>query len=207
MFSKLFVFIFFVSFSIFSQNFPTDLWHNGMLITNEGDSIKGNLKYDFDNQSIQLDDGKTIKAFNVNNLFFFEIYDETIRDYRQFYSLMYEIGYNYRVPSLFEVVIEGKLSLLLKEKIIAESVPSYYPSYYTYSLIPSYNYYSKLEYDYFFLNKEGKIQKFKSKGKKKQILLLMNDNYDIVKNFLSSNKINLSKMEDLVKVVEFYNNI
>ena len=84
MFSKLFVFIFFVSFSIFSQNFPTDLWHNGMLITNEGDSIKGNLKYDFDNQSIQLDDGKTIKAFNVNNLFFFEIYDETIRDYRQF---------------------------------------------------------------------------------------------------------------------------
>jgi len=35
----------------------------------------------------------------------------------------------------------------------------------------------------------------------------MNDNYDIVKNFLSSNKINLSKMEDLVKVVEFYNNI
>ena len=120
---------------------------------------------------------------------------------------MYEIGYNYRVPSLFEVVIEGKLSLLLKEKIIAESVPSYYPSYYTYSLIPSYNYYSKLEYDYFFLNKEGKIQKFKSKGKKKQILLLMNDNYDKVKNFLSSNKINLSKMEDLVKVVEFYNNI
>ena len=56
-------------------------------------------------------------------------------------------------------------------------------------------------------NKEGKIQKFKSKGKKKQILLLMNDNYDKVKNFLSSNKINLSKMEDLVKVVEFYNNI
>ena len=35
----------------------------------------------------------------------------------------------------------------------------------------------------------------------------MNDNYDKVKNFLSSNKINLSKMEDLVKVVEFYNNI
>ena len=108
---------------------------------------------------------------------------------------------------MFEVVVEGKVSLLLKEKIIGESVPSYYPSYYTYSLIPSYNYYSKLEYDYFFLNKEGKIQKFKSKGKKKQILLLMNDNYDKVKNFLSSNKINLSKMEDLVKVVEFYNNI
>ena len=67
--------------------------------------------------------------------------------------------------------------------------------------------YHMLLYTYQRTIKKGKIQKFKSKGKKKQILLLMNDNYDKVKNFLSSNKINLSKMEDLVKVVEFYNNI
>jgi len=207
MFNNFFFFLFFFSITVYSQNFPMDLWHTGMLITNDGDTISGNLKYDFDNQSLQLDDGETIRAFNVNNLFFFEIYDETIRDKRQFYSLMYEVGYNYRVPSLFEVVIEGKLSLLLKEKIIAESSPNYYPSYYTYSLLPSYNHYSKLEYDYYFLNNEGEILKFKSKGKKKQLLSLMSDNYEKIKFFLSSNKINLSKMKDLVKVVEFYNNI
>ena len=28
--------------------------HPGLLVTNQGDSIKGNLKYDFENQSIQL---------------------------------------------------------------------------------------------------------------------------------------------------------
>ena len=103
------IFIFSVNIS-FSQQFPSDMWHPGLLVTNQGDSIKGNLKYDFENQSIQLDDGKTLKAFNVNNLFFFEIYDETIRDHRQFYSLMYEIGYEYRIPVLFEMVINGKLS-------------------------------------------------------------------------------------------------
>ena len=62
---------------------------------------------DFENQSIQLDDGETLKAFNVNNLFFFEIYDETIKDYRQFYSLMYEVGFEYNIPVLFEFVIDG----------------------------------------------------------------------------------------------------
>ena len=85
---RLFFFLFFISNVIYSQKFPSDIWHKGLLVTNEGDTIKGNLKYDFELQSIQLDDGETLKAFNVNNLFFFEIYDETIRDYRQFYSLL-----------------------------------------------------------------------------------------------------------------------
>ena len=107
------IFFLFISLNINAQQFPSDLWHPGLLVTNEGDSIKGDLKYDFENQSIQLDNGKTLKAYNVNNLYFFEIYDETIRDYRQFYSLMYEVGYNYSVPVLFEIVIEGKLSLFL----------------------------------------------------------------------------------------------
>ena len=50
------VFIFFINIT-YAQQFPSDLWHPGLLVTNQGDSIKGNLKYDFENQSIQLDDG------------------------------------------------------------------------------------------------------------------------------------------------------
>ena len=90
---KILLFFVFVCNYSFSQQVPSDLWHSGLLITNNGDTIKGNLKYDFENQLIQLKNGETLKAFNVNNLFFFEIYDETIKDYRQFYSLMYEVGF------------------------------------------------------------------------------------------------------------------
>ena len=95
---KLYFLFFILSNYGFSQQFPSDIWHKGMLVTNQGDTIEGDLKYDFESQSIQLDDGETLKAFNVNNLFFFEIYDNTIRDYRQFYSLMYEVGYEYSIP-------------------------------------------------------------------------------------------------------------
>ena len=81
-------FILLFPLNMLAQQFPSDLWHPGLLVTNDGDTIKGDLKYDFENQSIQLDDGQTLKAYNVNNLFFFEIYDETIKDYRQFYSCL-----------------------------------------------------------------------------------------------------------------------
>ncbi len=202
--------IFIVSVNItFAQQFPSDLWHPGLLVTNQGDSIKGNLKYDFENQSIQLDDGETLKAFNVNNLFFFEIYDETIRDHRQFYSLMYEVGYEYSIPVLFEMVINGKLSLLLRERIVSESTQSSFPSYYAYSMMPRFSnnsgYVNKIKYDYFFLDNDGNILKFK--GKKKELYNLMNDQYQKVKSYISNNKINLKRMSDLARVVSFYNQI
>ncbi len=66
----IFLLFFFISNIIIAQKFPSDIWHKGKLVTNDDDTIKGNLKYDFESQSIQLDDGKTLKAFNVNNLFF-----------------------------------------------------------------------------------------------------------------------------------------
>ena len=71
------IFFLLISFKICAQQFPSDLWHPGLLVTNEGDTIKGDLNYDFENQSIQLDDGKTLKAYNVNNLYlgFFYIND------------------------------------------------------------------------------------------------------------------------------------
>ena len=202
--------VFIISINItFAQQFPSDLWHPGLLVTNKGDSIKGNLKYDFENQSIQLDDGETLKAFNVNNLFFFEIYDETIKDHRQFYSLMYEVGYEYSIPVLFEMVINGKLSLLLRERIVSESTQSSFPSYYAYSMMPRFSnnsgYVNKIKYDYFFLDNDGNILKFK--GKKKELYNLMNDQYQKVKSYISNNKINLKRMSDLARVVSFYNQI
>ena len=190
-----------------AQQFPSDIWHKGILVTNEGDTIEGDLKYDFESQSIQLDNGETLKAFNVNNLFFFEIYDNTIRDYRQFYSLMYEVGYEYSVPVLFEMMIEGKISLLLRERIVAETNQSYFPSYYSYGIMPSfsnnYGYVNKVKYDYFFLTDDGKIHRFK--GRKKDILALMEDKYTVMKEYISKNKISLKKMSDIARVVNYYN--
>jgi len=62
-------FILLFPLNMLAQQFPSDLWHPGLLVTNDGDTIKGDLKYDFENQSIQLDDGQTLKAYNVNKIY------------------------------------------------------------------------------------------------------------------------------------------
>ena len=107
------------------------------------------------------------------------------------------------------MVINGKLSLLLRERIVSESTQSSFPSYYAYSMMPRFSnnsgYVNKIKYDYFFLDNEGNILKFK--GKKKELYNLMNDQYQKVKSYISNNKINLKRMSDLARVVSFYNQI
>ena len=43
---------------------------------------------------------------------FFEIFDVTIKQYRQFYSLPYSGKGGYKAPVFFELLAEGKLTLL-----------------------------------------------------------------------------------------------
>ena len=123
--------------------------------------------------------------------------------------MLYEVGYNYNVPVLFEMMIEGKLSLMLRERIVAETTQSYFPSYYAYGIMPSfsnnYGYVNKVKYDYFFLTQDGKIHRFK--GKKKDLYSLMQDKYDEIKKYVSDNRINLKKMSDLARIVNYYNRI
>ena len=38
-------FILLFPLNILAQQFPSDLWHPGLLVTNDGDTIKGDLKY------------------------------------------------------------------------------------------------------------------------------------------------------------------
>ena len=76
-------------------------------------------------------------------------------------------------------------------------------------MMPRFNsnsrYINKIKYDYFFLDNEGNILKFK--GKKKELYSLMNDKYEKVKKYISSNKINLKRMSDLARVISYYNQI
>ena len=198
------VFFFHLSFSLLSQKFPSELWHEGWLVTNDKDTLKGNLKYDFEAQLIQIKIDDKIKAYSNRNIYYFEIYDKTIEDYRQFYSLMYEVNYNYKIPILFEVLIEGELSLLLKEKIVSETIPRYFPSYYWYGR-KSYEYYNKIDYEFFFMRLDGTIIKFN--GKKKDLFNIMYEKINDIKLYFIDNNLKIKKMSDLVKIVSYYNSL
>jgi hypothetical protein len=97
--------------SISAQTFSSEVFHEGFMVTTDRDTIKGDLKYDLDaNILTVINRGKT-KSFSSHKVFYFEIFDQILNNYRQFYSIPYTVNIDYKIPVFFELVYEGKTIL------------------------------------------------------------------------------------------------
>lgn len=184
----------------FSQRFSSEAYHEGFLVTSDKDTLKGDLKYDLETNVVTIiSKGKT-KSFSSHKVFYFEIFDQILNNYRQFYSILFNVNFDYRIPVFFEVVYEGKLSLLRREQIITQTVnttAAYWGGGSTQQNV--------IKYSYYFLNKKGKITFFN--GKKKELLRFMADKQNDVKTFIKDNKLDTDDLADLVRITAFYNSI
>ena len=128
------LFIVHLYFVGYTQDFPSELWHKGKVVLLSEDTIFGKVKYDLQNDAIQINVRNVLQTYSARKILYFEIFDETIDSYRHFYALPYNVQKNYEIPLLFEVLYEGQLSLLCREEVVTESVPqnsySPYGSYY-----------------------------------------------------------------------------
>jgi len=117
-FSGVFVLLFFLSAPVVAQQFPSDLWHEGKIILLEGDTLKGNIKYDLQQDLVQygIADQRTT-AFSARKVLFFEIFDTSVRKYRQFFALPFTTTSGYKAPVFFELLEEGKMTLLSRESV------------------------------------------------------------------------------------------
>ncbi|PZR36720.1 MAG: hypothetical protein DI538_13565, partial [Azospira oryzae] len=71
----------------YAQHFAFELWHDGRLVLDSGDTLKGNIKYNMQEELIQLQASGRNETFTARKVLFFEIFDNTVKHYRQFYSL------------------------------------------------------------------------------------------------------------------------
>ena len=188
----------------FAQDFPSELWHNGKLVLLSEDTIVGKIKYDLQNDIIQINIGNTLQTYSARKILYFEIFDETIESYRHFYALPYNVQSNYKVPLLFEVLYEGHLSLLCKEEVVTESVPQYnsYP-YSNYGSSPYNQSRARLSYKYYFLDEKGTIQNYNMK--KNELMSFFKKHNQQVKQYIKKNNLKHDKMRDLVRVTAYYN--
>ena len=196
-FSICFIFIF--SSSISAQDFPSELLHEGKVTLANGDTLSGKIKYDLVNDLIQIVYKGTIQTYSARKLMYFTIYDNTVDMYRSFYSIPYEIQPNYERPMLFEVLYEGQLSLLAREKIVTETVPQY-----SYAYRSSINMTrTKLEYEFFFLDQKGNFVKYELK--KPQLYEIMIRKEPQIKSYIKKNKLKTDSRRDLVRITAYYN--
>ncbi|MFK7952268.1 MAG: hypothetical protein AB8B73_05435 [Ekhidna sp.] len=187
------------SITSFGQTFSSQVFHEGFLVTSNQDTVRGSLKYDLEtNILILVRDGKT-RSYSSQKVFYFEIYDDNQKNYRQFYSIPYNVNYDYKIPIFFELIYEGKLSLLQRESIVQQN--SNANSAYWGSTVSR----MVVVYDYFFLDSKGKLQFFG--GKKKDLYRILTKKQSELKKFVKDNRLDPDDIRDLIRIISFYNSI
>lgn len=185
----------------FGQDFPSQLWHEGKIVLIEGDTLVGKVRYSQETEIVEyIADGmKTALALTGRKLLYFEIFDSTIGQFREFYALPYAINNDYETPILFEVIHEGKpLSLLSRERVEYQVVNNPYTMGGSYTRL-------EVIYTYFFLTEKEGIKRFG--GTKKDFEWMLKDKSQVIRKFVKQNHIRADRRGDILKVVLYYNSL
>lgn len=186
----------------FSQEFSSRIFHKGWLVTTDQDTLKGDLMYDMESNAVQIiNEDKIVKTYSSKKVIFFEIFDRVVKSYRQFYSIPYVMQSNYKAPIIFEVLYEGKTTLLVREKIVTTTQPDS-QSYYNQ---PGGGSRETLSFSYFFVDKTGNMTAYM--GRKNELFEIFEKNAEQLKKYIKSNKLQINEMRDLVRITAFYNSL
>jgi hypothetical protein len=184
------------SLPVKAQEFAFEYWHDGKMVLEIGDTLKGKLKYNLQTDLLQLEANNKIETFTSRKVVFFEIFDGTVKRYRQFYSLPYTTSAQYKAPVFFELLEEGKITLLSRESLEYRTYSSFY-----------YGSYSRLVMadKFFFLKENGTIQELGSK--KGGLIDLLENRREEIEKFIKANKLKIDNKYDAAKVVGYYNSL
>ncbi|MBS1488491.1 MAG: hypothetical protein JST43_12970 [Bacteroidetes bacterium] len=191
-------FIFFVCGYSFAgaQTFPFDLWHDGKLVLDTGDTLRGSIKYNLEDL-LQVRHHNRLESFSARKILYFEIFDQYYHRYRQFYSLPFSANGSYKTPLFFELLAEGKITVLSREKVEYRSYnysPFFYGGYVNRLVLVN---------TYYLLKENGNIENFS--GKKDDWYELMHTREDDIRQFAKGNRLDFDRKYDLKKIIEYYN--
>jgi hypothetical protein len=182
----------------YAQQWPFQFWHEGRIILLQGDTLKGAVKYDLEQNVVQFGTGGgTFEAFSSRKVLFFEIFDKSVNKYRQFYALPYTRAGSYATPTFFELLEDGKMTLLAREALEYRTYSyGFYGGSYTRQI---------LVHKYFFLDDRGNIEEFT--GGRAELLNMMGKSADHVEKYIRSNRLKFDDKYDFARIIEYYNSL
>ena len=181
-----------------AQQFPFEYWHDGKVVLESGDTLKGLIKYDLQADLIQIQYDTKAESYTARKVIFCEIFDATVRNYRQFYSLPFALNGTYKAPVFFELLCEGKLTVLVREAIEYRTFNSMYFYGGSYTRLV-------LVYKYFVLKENGSIEAVT--GKKSEWLDWMGGWAEDVQKFAKANRLDFDNRFELKRILDYYNSL
>ncbi|WP_114749905.1 hypothetical protein [Pleomorphovibrio marinus] len=204
----IFIVSLFVSLGVQAQEFPSQVWHNGKVFLENGEVFEGKVKYDLENNVVNVQD-QTIKTFNAVSIHHFEIFDEYYGGVRVFYSLPYAMNSDYKVPIFFELLVEGEeMTLLCREFITVDNRGMNHMGMRGMHMGPMWGApmmgFNRLAFEYYFLA-DQEIQKYSQK--KRELFDLMDDKSSEVRLYMRKNRLSHDRRGDLTRITAYYNQL
>lgn len=191
-----------------AQELPSEQWHQGEVVLLDQSVREGVLKYDLDRQAVQIRVNDKTETYDASQLISFRFLQRSINAIRRFYSLPYETQSGYKRPIFFEIIVEGKMSLLAREYEVLTSTTSsgynrrrYMDPYYNPTFPTSRRY---LAYKIYFVSENGRI--VESSNKMNDIIGYFDADRSVLKKYIKKEKLKLDRIADVAKLVQHYNN-
>lgn len=202
---KKYLFIFFLlSFfllrqSVSAQKNPHQEWNEGLILLLDETEYSGKIRFDLQNNTVQVAFQGKMLSFGAAKVEFFEFFDAEKKTNRIFYSLPYAQKKTYEALIFFELMVEGKLTLLNREKLVEKVVTRPF----TFGFPGS----SYVEYywvdEFYLLEESGKVKPFDPE--KENIFDHFSASSPEIRLFIESNKNAVRDRYELMRVIAEYN--
>ena len=97
---------------------PSQVWHTGQVLLNDGGLVKGLIKYDLASDAVHFDLDGTTRTYVANQITRFSFFQLSIKANRHFIALPFSEKGDYKRPKLFEIIYEAETSLLAREETL-----------------------------------------------------------------------------------------
>lgn len=193
--------LFLLPLFLLAQSFSPSHFYEGELVLEDGTELNGLLSYDMSSDAVVLDrgDGKQ-HSYHAYQIHHFRFEDNKIKALRTFYALPIANASTYESIRLFEVLYEGQLTLLARERMpVTETTENQEAADSQRALD------SRLEmpFEFYFLKDGGTLTRF-NPGQSK-LLNFMDWRYREVKKYMRKHKLKEEYIADLVRITAYYN--
>ncbi|MBX2967423.1 MAG: hypothetical protein KF845_14870 [Cyclobacteriaceae bacterium] len=208
-------------------------WGEGSIMLNDGNELKGLVKYNDKNGVLSYENGNDSRSFTARSVLGFEVYDNVARQQRVFFSLEYEDPKNSTSrPHFFELIKDLKFfAVVSKKDPVSMKERQAAPAGFSSSGFGvavggmTETIYKQTETIYL-LNTNGKVdpyltltQKdtdgawFDSSNSKNKVVgknLLseyIGEDFSLIESYANQNRLSFKKKEDLLKIFDYYDQL
>lgn len=189
-----------------SQDLSVEQWHKAELKLNDKTVLNGDFNYDLAEEKVQIKLEGRVETYNASQIEHCVFYDDSIDLLRLMVALPYAEKTGYKRPKLFEVIVKGKMTLLVREYVKTEfngRTSGRLTKDRFGNMMNDGNHIMNLDFNFFFAREDGEIRA--AKPTQKSVISQFSSNQTDLKKYAKKNKLKMERLEDVVQLVEYYN--